>query len=169
MVFMERQERLRNRGLVFLACIFFSCKHAPDKITSDDDNLVRLKGIYYYDGNPYSGKLIEVDSQNNCTGEIELIDGLKHGRSVYYFQDGSIKRTAEYKKGVYHGLVVQYFENGTMFSRFNYVNGQEQGRQQMWKSDGRLKVNYDVIDGRKYGLTGVKNCLNVYEDTVGFH
>jgi antitoxin component YwqK of YwqJK toxin-antitoxin module len=86
-------------------------------------------------------------------------------RSIkFYWPDGKLNVKLNYQNGIYHGSVVRYFENGNLFSSFNYKDGQESGKQQMWKSDGRIKVNYEVINGRKYGLTGVKNCVNVLEE-----
>ena len=166
---MVLRELSLNSVAVILFCILISCNQVPDQVKSTDDMLRKERGVYYYFDDPYTGTLIELDSNNICTAEIALENGIKNGESVYFFPDGKIKRTAEYKNGVYHGEVVQYFQNGKILSKFNYTDGNEEGFQQMWKSDGRLKVNYQVINGRKYGLTGVKNCLNVYEDTDSFH
>lgn len=157
-------ERSRN-NLLFLSLIFLvSCSGRPERITMSDENLIKKKGVYYFKDEPYSGILEEYDASKNLIGESELVDGKKNGVSKYYWPNRTLKFEANYKNGFYHGSVKRYFENGELLSWFNYDNGHESGKQQMWKSDGRIKVNYEVIDGRKYGLTGVKNCVNVLEE-----
>lgn len=157
-------ERLLN-NLLFLTLLFLvSCSGIPEKVDMSDENLKKAKGIYYFKGKPYSGVMEEHDASKNLIGVSEFADGKKNGVSKYYWPNGTLKFEANYKNGFYHGSVKRYFENGKLLSWFNYDNGYESGRQQMWKSDGRIKVNYEVIDGRKYGLTGVKNCVNVLEE-----
>jgi antitoxin component YwqK of YwqJK toxin-antitoxin module len=136
----------------------------PERINSADKNLKKEKGVYNYNGSEYSGILEEYDTKGQLLSEIKLVNGKKEGLSKFYWPDGKLKCEANYQNGIYHGSVIRYFENGNLFSSFNYKDGQESGKQQMWKSDGRIKVNYEVINGRKYGLTGVKNCVNVLEE-----
>ena len=61
----------------------------------------------------------------------------------------------------YEGDVKVWYPDGSLFQHFKYKKGHEDGAQKVWKSDGRIKANYVVRDGRRYGLTGVKNCINV--------
>lgn len=164
MDFMALPERLRN-NLFFIFFIFLiSCSTMPEKINSSDKDLKKEEGVYTYNGYVYSGMLEEYDANGRLLSEVKLVDGKKEGLSKFYWPNGKLKCEANYQNGIYHGSVVRYFENGNLFSSFNYNHGQESGKQQMWKSDGRIKVNYEVINGRKYGLTGVKNCVNVLEE-----
>ncbi len=50
------------------------------------------------------------------------------------------------------------------FRKLSYAMGHESGLQQLWQSDGALYANYIVREGRKYGLTGTKECANIYSD-----
>ena len=90
--------------------------------------------------------------------------GKKEGVHIRRYANGSLKSRACYKADYYEGEVKEWYPNGQLFRKFNYVDGQESGPQKMWKSDGRIKANYVVRNGRRYGLTGVKNCVNVFEE-----
>lgn len=159
---MERQGLLRNSFLVLLVMV--SCTAAPDQVRQDDPHIHKEKGVFLYDGIPYTGTLLEYNGEGELVSEFALTDGIRNGVSRFYRSGGKLEREAEYRNGIYHGFVKVYYENGDLYSWFNYSDGHEAGRQQVWKSDGRIKANYEVINGRKYGLTGVKNCVNVLEE-----
>lgn len=148
-----------------LACVLlFSCSRMPDEVISSDELISKEKGRYYYNDVLYSGTLIEYDSLGNKVAEVALEKGVRNGVSKYWWPNGNLKREAGYLDGAYHGEVSEFYENGSPYAVFHYEQGHESGSQKVWKSDGRIKANYDVIDGRKYGLTGVKNCINVLEE-----
>ena len=48
----------------------------------------------------------------------------------------------------------------------NYKNGYEHGQQKIWYPDGRIKSNYIIKNGRRYGLLGIKNCINVSDSII---
>ncbi len=164
MDFMVQLERLLNNSFIIFFIFLISCTTVPERVKMSDENLIKEKGVYSFEGSVYTGIVEEYDDAGRLISEIKLVDGKKEGLSKFYWPDGKLKCEANYQNGIYHGSVVRYFENGNLFSSFNYDQGQESGKQQMWKSDGRIKVNYEVINGRKYGLTGVKNCINVLEE-----
>lgn len=161
---MVRPERLRNNLFFVFFLFLISCTNTPERINSSDKKLTKEKGSYSYNGKAYTGIIEEYNDSGTLISEIKLVNGKKEGLSKFYWPDGKLKCEANYQNGIYHGSVTRYFENGNLFSSFNYDQGQESGKQQIWKSDGRIKVNYEVINGRKYGLTGVKNCVNVLEE-----
>jgi len=148
----------------FFLSLFSACSSKPNVVDLEDTLLTKEKGIYYFGEEEYSGIIVEKFGNGNLSGEIKVVDGIKEGISSKWWPNGNLKSETNFENGEYHGTVSTFFENGNPFSVFNYDHGHESGLQQMWKSDGRLKVNYEVIHGRKYGLTGVKNCVNVFEE-----
>jgi antitoxin component YwqK of YwqJK toxin-antitoxin module len=91
------------------------------------------------------------------------LNGKKEGKHRRWYRGGAPKSEGNYSEDFYQGNLREWYPNGQMYKDFNYVDGQEDGHQKMWKSDGRVKANYVVRNGRRYGLTGVKNCINVFE------
>lgn len=160
---MERRVPLPSKFFL-VSLIVLGCRAQPEEVREDNAHISRERGVVYYDGEPYNGKLVDTYPDGAVQQEFSLQEGIRSGISRFYWPDGTLKKEAEYKNGVYNGYVKVYYENGAIYSWFNYVDGHESGRQQVWKSDGRLKANYEVINGRKYGLTGVKNCINVLEE-----
>lgn len=90
--------------------------------------------------------------------------GRKEGEHKGWFANGKLKFVYHYKSDIYEGNVKDWGTNGQLYRDYNYKNGHESGRQKLWFDDGKIKANYDVRNGRKYGLTGVKGCVNVTED-----
>lgn len=144
--------------------VLLSCDELPVTIQHNDPLLTSEKGKIYYDGNLYSGVVEEKNEQGVLIVKDSIANGEKNGTCYKWWPNGNQKLIARFENGDYHGEVTNYYESGQTFSVFHYDHGYESGLQQMWKSDGRIEMNYEVINGRKYGLTGVKNCVNVFED-----
>lgn len=87
-------------------------------------------------------------------------NGKKEGTHWGWYDNGKPKFEYNYKNDIYEGSVKEWMPTGQLYKHFNYKNGQEEGRQKMWYDNGKIRANYDVKNGRKYGLTGVKNCIN---------
>lgn len=90
--------------------------------------------------------------------------GRKEGEHKGWFANGKPKFVYHYKGDIYEGNVKDWGTNGQLYRDYNYKEGHESGRQRLWSNDGKIKANYDVRNGRKYGLTGVKGCVNVTEE-----
>lgn len=164
---MVRQERLRNNifqlliGLFLISC---SSEKVWNEVDINDERLEKKQGVYYFSGEPFYGKIIEYFQNGDTAVTAEYDEGKKNGVTQKFWRNGQLKFEGHYKNGVYHGVVSEWYEDGAPFSKFNYKEGKESGRQQAWKPDGTFKANYDVIGDRKYGLTGIKNCSNVWEE-----
>lgn len=167
MVFMVQLEQLLSRIILATTVLLFSCNHFPKLVNEEDEHLEKNKGIYYFNDQLFTGQIYKLNEVGDTVFILKVEEGCKNGLSRYYWNNGNLKRTANFKHNIYHGEVIDYFENGNIYSIFNYVDGHESGLQQVWKSDGRIKAKYEVVKGRKYGLTGVKNCENVFEDSLG--
>ncbi len=155
---------LFRNSILFL--LFSSCQ-PPAQIEVGDPMLTKQKGKYYYDGDLYSGLLLGYNEAGDLINKAEITQGQRDGLFEQWWDNGQRRMVAEFREGEYDGEVICYYENGALYSKFHYEAGHESGLQQMWKSDGRIKANYEVIGGRKYGLTGVKNCSNVFEENGG--
>mgnify|MGYP003885137069 FL=1 len=166
MAFMEQQERLRNSILLAISLFLIACESAPQYYTvlNTDSDLSKERGVYFYNQALFFGSIIQLSSSGDTLEVSEYEYGIKEGVSRKFWPNGLLKFQAHYKKGIYHGEVSQWYQNGMPFTQFNYNNGKESGQQRAWKPDGTYKANYQVRGDRKYGLTGIKNCSNVWED-----
>ena len=160
----------------------------PDlEVNAENELLERKKGVLYYEGLPFSGKIVSRNLGSPLASNTPFFEGKEHGLSEGWYPNGTKQYERFYDHGqktgthkgwwqngqpkyirnmlndVFEGNVKEWYANGQPYMDFNYINGQEAGSQKAWKSDGRIKVNYVVKNGRKYGLTGVKNCISLVD------
>jgi antitoxin component YwqK of YwqJK toxin-antitoxin module len=160
--------------LVSLLRVYSAPGETP--VSADDHRLSRVQGLVLLDAVPFTGTV-----QDGRT-VTSYLDGLKHGRSESWYEngqkdyvrtyaagreigvhegwweDGSRRFQYHFLDGVHHGESKDWFRDGTLFRDFNYANGHENGSQKMYFEDGGLRANYVVKDGRRFGLMGTKPC-----------
>lgn len=165
---MVQKVQLHTKFLLFLfvAAITFGCSTESNNLSIklSDPHLKKKKGVYYYNNSPFNGELVVMHNALDTAEVGNYVDGRREGLCRRWWENGNVKYEAYFHNGEYNGKVIEWYSDGQLFSSFNYINGKESGRQKMWNRDGSFKANYDVIGDRKYGLTGVKNCSNVWED-----
>lgn len=189
MDFMAFRVQLQNKYTIILLTVIAllpACTGNKGQLSVSPNNtaLRQQGGFLYYDEKKFTGFIIHLgynsDTLYNCqykngkqegwetirynNGQTEELrfykKGYKEGTHKGWYSNGQPRFEYTYKNDIYHGAVKEWAPVGVLFKHFNYKNGHEDGRQQLWYADGRLMANYDVRNGRKYGLTGVKNCIN---------
>jgi len=91
--------------------------------------------------------------------------GKKIGKHIGYWENGQTQFEFYFEDGEYHGIAKEWYQNGQAYRTFHYEHGFEQGSQKMWWENGIIRANYVVKNGRRYGLVGLKLCMNP-NDTV---
>ncbi len=91
------------------------------------------------------------------------INGKKEGFHKGWWPDGKQKFMFEVSNNAYDGLFEEWYVSGLLGKRFHYNNGQEEGSQRLWWDNGTVRANYVIKNGRKYGLSGLKLCINPYD------
>jgi antitoxin component YwqK of YwqJK toxin-antitoxin module len=81
------------------------------------------------------------------------------------FRSGQPQFEFYFEDGEYHGVAKEWYQNGQAYRTFHYEHGYEQGSQKMWWENGIIRANYVVKNGRRYGLIGLKLCMNP-NDTI---
>lgn len=91
------------------------------------------------------------------------INGKKEGTHQTWWEDGKPKMSFTAYHNEYEGEFREWYASGLPAKDFHYVNGQEEGSEKLWWSDGKIRANYVIRDGKKYGLLGLKICMNPYD------
>jgi antitoxin component YwqK of YwqJK toxin-antitoxin module len=91
--------------------------------------------------------------------------GKKVGKHLGYWENGQPQFKFYFLDGEYHGEAKEWYQNGQVYRTFHYEHGYEQGSQKMWWENGIIRANYVVKNGRRYGLIGLKLCMNP-NDTI---
>ena len=86
--------------------------------------------------------------------------GKKEGKHTGYWENGNPKFEFYFMNGEHHGIAKEWYKNGNPYRTFHYENGYEAGSQKMWWENGTIKANYVVKNGRRFGLIGLKLCMN---------
>lgn len=160
-------------------------------INESDATIVTRAGVTYCKGKVVNGTVYNLYPSGDTMYTYSYKDGRQHGVSKEWYANGKQKEIRFYKENrkvgihkgwfengtpkfiyhfendVYEGNLKEWYVTGVLCKDFNYKNGQEEGWQRMYWDDGKIRMNYQFINGRKYGLTGVKNCVSVWADSVG--
>lgn len=97
----------------------------------------------------------------NQIKEIRLYHlGKKVGKHIGYWENGNAKFEFYFLNGEHQGVAKEWYNNGKPYRIFHYEKGYEEGSQKMWWENGIIRANYVVKNGRRYGLIGLKLCMN---------
>ena len=88
------------------------------------------------------------------------INGKKECTHRTWWPDGKQKMFFEAYNNEYDGEFKEWFSSGLLGKCFHYVNGQEEGSERLWWDNGSVRANYVIRNGKKYGLLGLKTCIN---------
>lgn len=91
------------------------------------------------------------------------INGKKEGIQKGWWPNGKPKFYYTAYNNEYNGEFKEWYETGLLAKQFHYVNGQEEGSQRLWWDNQTVRANYVIKNGKKYGLIGLKICVNPYD------
>jgi len=91
------------------------------------------------------------------------INGKKEGTHKGWWPDGKEKFVFTVRDDKYEGEYKEWYVSGLLGKFFHYRNGQEEGSQRLWWDNGTVRANYVIREGKKYGLIGLKTCVNPYD------
>lgn len=94
------------------------------------------------------------------------INGKKEGLHRGWWPDGKEKFAFTAYSNKNEGEFKEWYSSGLLQKFFHYKNGQEEGSQRLWWDNGSVRANYVIRDGKKYGLIGLKTCINPYDSII---
>lgn len=103
-------------------------------------------GLLYRKGEdkPFSGYVVgksrEAYRNQLCTYKKEYKKGVQHGKTQFWYPDGTLESTEPYENGRINGMVVRYYPNGRLKARMHLVNGKRGGNsgEVFYSPDGKL-------------------------------
>lgn len=79
-------------------------------------------------------------------------NGLLDGTKVSYYEDGSIRGTAEYKKGKLNGTIVSFRKNGDIHEISEWKDGERNGKMIKYDFEGRIALMVEYKNGMCEGV-----------------
>jgi antitoxin component YwqK of YwqJK toxin-antitoxin module len=156
-----------------------------DTVLQISSALVLGNGIYYLDGNPYSGFIKYVYKSDTLKSIGSYLNGKQQGITVTFFPNGKIETIRKYKIGLGYGqhlgywgnenkkfdfqylndkregIQKQWYESGKPYFELNFSDDRENGMQKAWRENGKIYINYEVKDGVRYGLQKAVLCYTL--------
>lgn len=133
------------RYTLFLGFLLFSLLTTSQDIKQKD-------GLYYINGDLFSGIFTQTDGSGQITAKLNIKNGKFHGKSEYYFTDGSIIEIRTFRNGDKHGTWLQYNENGALVSLAKYRRDKKHGNWKIWDDAGQLRYSLNYKNGEKSGV-----------------
>lgn len=92
------------------------------------------------------------DSLSHKLVEMPYSNGKRHGRAMFYYQNGQIERIEQYENGQLHGRCEYFSEDGNIQARVHYVNGKPNGKAYLYYPNGNVRSEEHQVDGVLEGL-----------------
>ena len=126
-------------------------------------------GEYVFSARPLQGVAegyFGIEGHDRPHEFLVYIDGKKEGNHKGWWENGKPKFNYNFLSGEHQGELTEWYNSGNMFRHFNYQMGYEEGAEKMWWENGEIRANYVVKTGKKYGLIGMKICVNPYDSIL---
>lgn len=116
---------------------------------SDDEMYGKLYFKYYFplkngklNGRVLSYSKFKDDDNYHINSLSEYKDGIKNGKEVFYYDDGSIINESDYKNGQLDGVLKEYSEDGDLTLKAEYKNGKVHGKVITFDENGTETIEY---------------------------
>jgi len=77
-----------------------------------------------------------------------MLDSLKHGISIFYFDNGNFKEERPYINGKVEGVVKQYYINGNIKLIYSIYDGKREGNTTYYDEKGEVLKNVTFTHGK---------------------
>jgi hypothetical protein len=98
-----------------------------------EDGLLYRNGIDL----PFSGRIIQRNTQGIIILEASFLNGLPHGRHLRKYADGRVLMESFFDRGILSGRKTKWWKNGRESEIEYWENGHYSGKE-VWDVDGRL-------------------------------
>ncbi|MDB4050998.1 hypothetical protein N9454_06950, partial [Flavobacteriaceae bacterium] len=123
----------------------------PERINFNDFKSVGF--VNFYNGLPYTGTGFELNKEGNIKTEFNLVNGIKEGKAIEFYDNGSVKIETFYTNNKVNGLSTTFFKNGKVKSKASFDNGKLADV----KSD--IELNKETKSNSKISKEDAKNKL----------
>jgi antitoxin component YwqK of YwqJK toxin-antitoxin module len=120
----------------------------------NDEDLEGSGDLVYYNGQLFTGTAVDYHENGTPAAEIDYLNGLTHGHWREWTDTGRPVIDSECKEGVRHGITKTYFENGDIKSRGEYEFGIETSYTE-WDDRGNVLLSRTLgpeTPGANYSL-----------------
>jgi antitoxin component YwqK of YwqJK toxin-antitoxin module len=126
------------------------------RVSEDDPTQIVLRvnlrdGRFHGNFKDFDPERVEEDLGIYQTGTYR--DGLREGRSEYFYPSGVLRGRGTYKNSEVNGTYESYYENGELRSKSAYVVGELDGPFDFYYENGQLQLRGSYTAGERHGPT----------------
>ena len=93
---------------------------------------------------------------DNLRSTVSVVDGLKHGESRSYHEDGeTLEELCYYVNGVRDGQYTRYYDNGDLRELCIFIDGKISGIKVHYGLNNSVASRITYVDGKRHG-----QCIN---------
>jgi antitoxin component YwqK of YwqJK toxin-antitoxin module len=86
-------------------------------------------------------KFIKFFPWGHKKSEVSKVDGLFHGKSCFWHENGVKKNEVTYQQGKRNGQSLSWHKNGQIKTKGNYIKGKKNGIHETWNEEGiKIKI-----------------------------
>ena len=146
---------LQQRCKIALASSLSSGSKLPQKENSKD-SVLRVNWndtedvgiVTHYKGKPFTGVCFGLHENGNLKEEYEILEGLKYGKAVTYYDNGQLLSESNWKDDKEDGLSKEYHENGVLDIESNWKEGKLDGLIKEYNENGDLEEDSNWKEGK---------------------
>ena len=102
-------------------------------------------GLYYYEGQPFTGVLVRPLAPNFIQSEVHYVNGLPDGLTQVWRRPGCLAEESHFRCGVYHGTRTLWNDRGSLIAQEQYERGVCVVRQR-WDDNGVLLEDFRISE-----------------------
>jgi antitoxin component YwqK of YwqJK toxin-antitoxin module len=124
---MKSKNTMKNYITIFLSSIFLiAC--SPKEVSFET---LQNRNNIFYEVNvrePFTGIAFTMYENGQMKKEAEFKNGLLHGNYTEWYENGQIKESRKHSKNLFDGKNEMFEKNGDKISEINYKNGEMNGK-----------------------------------------
>jgi len=136
--------------IIFAQFFFLTCKKNNDDIP--ESNLIIRDNVIYKIGSdkPFTGR--EKARVENKIIEYDIVEGIKHGDFILYYESGNIEIKGQIDQNKNFGKWQYFYESGQMESEGNFVDDLPEGEWKWYYRSGEIREAGSFNGGKRLGL-----------------
>jgi antitoxin component YwqK of YwqJK toxin-antitoxin module len=136
-----------------LVLIWFKIEKTPVPSLGDSDLIISDSGILcsVSDSTPYSGPLGEQHHNGQKSYALEIVDGVKQGLAIEWYDNGKKRTEVTLKDGQPIGVMNGWYKNGKQSYKMPLVNGEAEGVVAEYYPSGKRSNLTQYVRGKRHG------------------
>ena len=126
---------------------------SPDEVNYED--CYDIGNVTYYKEQPLTGFLFKCDANGEILFKMQMENGLKHGVTTHYYNEGESSRLNNYKKDKLDGLQLDWFKSGKIAKICSYKKDEPNGVHKEFNEEGNLIVHTIYDNGKINGISKI--------------